>query len=92
MTPSNFLKEFSKYLPPKYDQTIKSRKDAPQGKEYISPSQIITKITPMALINHTCFVRPSNNASNISKSDEKGGIFVISNVACVDDVYVCNNN
>jgi hypothetical protein len=46
----------------------------------------------MILINPTCVVWPSNNARNISKSDEKGGSFVISNVACVDDNKVCNNN
>jgi hypothetical protein len=38
---------------PRYDQALKSRKDAPQGKEDASPSQIITKNTLMVVINPT---------------------------------------
>jgi hypothetical protein len=76
---------------PSYDQALKSRKYAPKGKKDASPSQIITKNTPMAIINPTCVDRPSNHARNISKSDEKGGCYEISNVAYLEDVHVCKN-
>jgi hypothetical protein len=58
---------------PRYDQALKLRKDAPQGKEYASPSKIITKNTLMDVTNPTCVVRPSNHVRKVSKSDDKGG-------------------
>jgi hypothetical protein len=56
---------------PRYDQALKSRKDAPQGKEDASPSKIITKNTLMVVIKPTCVGRTSNHVRNTSKSDEK---------------------
>jgi hypothetical protein len=56
---------------PRYDQALKSSKDAPQGKEDASPSQIITKNTHMAMINPTHVGHPSNHVKDISKSDER---------------------
>jgi hypothetical protein len=64
----------------------------PQGKEDASPSQAITKNTPMPVINPTHVGQSSNHARNISKSDEKGWCSRISNVACVEDVHACINS
>jgi hypothetical protein len=75
---------------PRCEQALKSSKYSPQGKEYSSPSQVITKITLMSVIKSTSVGQPSNHVRNISKRDEKGGCLGISNVACVKDVHVCN--
>ena len=42
-------------------------------KEDAYPSQMVTKNTPMDVINPTHVGQPSNRARNISKNDEKGG-------------------
>jgi hypothetical protein len=55
---------------PRYDQALKSSKDAPRGKEDASPSQIITKNTHMAIINPTHVGWPSNHVKETSKSEE----------------------
>jgi hypothetical protein len=75
---------------PRCDEALKSSKDYPQGKEDASPSQVITKISLMAVIKPTSVGRPSNHVRNISKRDENEGCLGISNVACVKDVHVCN--
>jgi hypothetical protein len=61
----------TRVLHPWYDQALKSSKDAPQGKEDASPSQIITKNTNMAIINPTRVGLPSNHVNDTSKSEER---------------------
>jgi hypothetical protein len=73
---------------PRFEQAIKSSKGSPKGKEYSSPSQIITKNTFMVSINPTHVDQPSNLVRNIFKSDEKEVCSGISNVACVEGVHV----
>jgi len=58
-------------VPPRYYQALKSRKYDLQGKEGVSPSQIVTKNTHMVVVNPTLVDRPSNHARKISKSDKK---------------------